>query len=311
MPHYPKPFFRQSRQLWYVQLDGRQINLGAERDAAFSQYHKLMAAPKAPALASATSTTQLVVVLCDRFLEWVQLHRSAATYQWYWWWLQSFVRRNPELTIDELRPYHVQEWVDGQDIAPTTQRNCIRAVKRSIKWAHRQGYIDANPLADLEAPSPGRREVLITGEEYALLLSAVRDPAFYDLVVTTWETGCRPQESLRVEARHVDVKNQRWVFPKSESKNKQLSRVVYLTETALTISRTLVSVYPTGPLFRNSRGTPWSNYAIQCAFRRIKARVGKAVMQRRDIAVADSYIDEFTATLSQLLVPRQRLLHRR
>ena len=90
-------------------------------------------------------------------------------------------------------------------------------------------------------------------------------PTFYDLIVTTWETGCRPQESLRLEARHVDLKNQRWVFPKSESKNKQLSRVVYLTDTAMTISRALMTKYPEGPLFRNSRSMPWTNYAVQCA----------------------------------------------
>ena len=41
MPHYPKPFFRESRQLWYVQLNGRQINLGPNRDAAFTRYHDL------------------------------------------------------------------------------------------------------------------------------------------------------------------------------------------------------------------------------------------------------------------------------
>ncbi len=240
-----------------------------------------MAGPKAAPVAVATTATgQLVVVICDKFLGWVQLHRSAGTYQWYWWRLQSFARRYPKLTVDELRPYHVQEWVDAQDIAPTTQRNCIRAVKRSIKWAHRQGYIDANPLSEMEAPSPERREVLITDAEYTLLLNAIRDPGFYDLVVTTWETGCRPQESLRAEARHVDIKNQRWVFPKSESKNKRVARVVYLTDEALTISRRLMAAYPTGPLFRNSRGTAWTNYAVQCAFRRVRARVGSRLNVR-------------------------------
>ncbi len=154
-----KTVFRKSRQLWYVRIDGRQINLGPDRDVAFALYRDLTAAPKSSAPAARTFRAQLLVVLCDRFLEWVQLHRSAGTYQWYWWRLQSFCRRYPELTIDELRPYHVQEWVDGQDIATTTQRNCLRAVKRSIKWAQRQGYIDSNPLAELE--SPGRREILI------------------------------------------------------------------------------------------------------------------------------------------------------
>ena len=311
MPHYPKPFFRKSRQLWYVQIDGRQINLGPDRDAAFTQYRDLMAAPKLLAPAIRNSAGEMVVVLCDRFLDWVQLHRSAGTYQWYWWRLQSFARRYPDLTIDELKPFHVQEWVDGQDIAATTQRNCIRAVKRSIKWSHRQGYIDANPLADLEAPSAGRREVMIGDEEYARLLNAIRDPAFYDLVVTTWETGCRPQESLRLEARHVDVTNQRWVFPKSESKNKQLSRVVYLTDMALTISRALVTTYPSGPLFRNSRGDGWTNYAVQCAFRRVKARIGKAALKEQGIVVSDPEIDNLVSTLAVRRTSAGQLIDKR
>ena len=43
MPHYPKPFFRAPRGLWYVQIDGRQVNLGPDRDEAFRRYHDLMA----------------------------------------------------------------------------------------------------------------------------------------------------------------------------------------------------------------------------------------------------------------------------
>ena len=53
MAHFPKPFFRAARQLWYVQLNGKQINLGADKDAAFTEYHRLMQdrskAPVAPA----------------------------------------------------------------------------------------------------------------------------------------------------------------------------------------------------------------------------------------------------------------------
>ena len=31
MPHFPKPFFRRKKDRWYVQLDGKQINLGSDR----------------------------------------------------------------------------------------------------------------------------------------------------------------------------------------------------------------------------------------------------------------------------------------
>jgi hypothetical protein len=81
MPRYPKPFFRKSRQLWYVQIDGHQINLGPDRDTAFAQYRDLMATPKLPAPAIPNSAGELVVVLYDRFLDWAQLHCSAGTYQ--------------------------------------------------------------------------------------------------------------------------------------------------------------------------------------------------------------------------------------
>jgi integrase len=168
-----------------------------------------------------------------------------------------------------------------------------------MKWAHRQGYIDINPVAEMEAPSAERREVHITEDQYAQLLGAIRAPGFHDLVVTTWETGCRPQQSLRVEARHVDLQNQRWVFPKSESKKKQMVRVVFLTDAALAASRRLMVMYPTGPLFRNSRGEAWTNYAVQCAFRRVRGRVGKELMKELGIDIEDREIGSATLSLAR------------
>lgn len=44
MPHFSKPWFRQGRG-WYLQLSGKQIKLGKDRDEAFVRYHKLMQSP--------------------------------------------------------------------------------------------------------------------------------------------------------------------------------------------------------------------------------------------------------------------------
>ncbi len=46
MPHFPKPFFKKNCQLWYVEIDRRQHNLGPYKDEAFHQYHQLMARPQ-------------------------------------------------------------------------------------------------------------------------------------------------------------------------------------------------------------------------------------------------------------------------
>ena len=154
MPPYPKPFFRKPRGLWYVQVAGKQPNLGPDREAAFC-YPELMAKPATVPVPARTGDA--VAVLCDRFLEWVQRHRSAATYEWYRYRLQRFVERYPDLTADELRPYHVEQWVDGYTLAQTSRRNYFRSVKRCLHWAVRQGYLAANPIANLEVPSGERK----------------------------------------------------------------------------------------------------------------------------------------------------------
>ena len=74
--HFPKPFFRKSRRLWYVQIDGRQHNLGTDKHKAFESYHELMRQPAATKI-----DPRLVVALFDEFLEWVQTNRAPETYE--------------------------------------------------------------------------------------------------------------------------------------------------------------------------------------------------------------------------------------
>lgn len=42
MAHFPIPFFKKARQLWYVEIDRKQHCLGPDKEAAFVQYHQLM-----------------------------------------------------------------------------------------------------------------------------------------------------------------------------------------------------------------------------------------------------------------------------
>lgn len=113
----------------------------------------------------------------------------------------------------------------------------------------------------------------------------VPDADFRDLQVVSWETGCRPQEWLRVEAHNVDLANSRWVFKEGEGKVAATSvvRVVYLTERAVAITRRRMLKYPEGPLFRNLRGEPWTTDAVNCGFSRIQIRLGKWRMREQGI----------------------------
>jgi integrase len=144
-----------------------------------------------------------------------------------------------------LKPYHVQTWVDSHpDLASGARRNLITAVKRAMKWAEELGYIDRSPLRYMKKPAGGRKEQVVSVAQYQALLDRTKDQEFKDLLIATWETGCRPQESLRVEARHVDLIGNRWMFPAPESKNKRTPRVVYMTPKAMEITRRLAEKHP-------------------------------------------------------------------
>jgi hypothetical protein len=83
MPHFPKPFYRAPRDRWYVEIDGKQINLGPDKDEAYRTYHQIMATrgQAAPPHQVSGERSPPVVAILDLFLEWCQKHRATRTYE--------------------------------------------------------------------------------------------------------------------------------------------------------------------------------------------------------------------------------------
>ncbi len=130
MPHYPKPFFKKARGLWYVEIDRKQINLGPNRDEAFRRYHGMMAQPR-----GYVAPTDSFAAIADTFLEWVERNRSPDTYEWYRYRLQRFLTRYPNLLASEMRSYHVETWA-APGLAPNDD---VVAIADVIE--HEQGDI--------------------------------------------------------------------------------------------------------------------------------------------------------------------------
>lgn len=270
-PKQREPFFRESRQLWYVQLDGRQINLGRDKNLAFARYHELMAerAKKKPA----PHGIKTVNVALERFMDHVSDNRAPRTYEFYKRVLKSFRLSLPcegeQLSISGLLPAHVTDWIAKHPgWAPTTRHGAIHALKKAIRWACKQWRLGESPLADVEAPTPTRREVIITAAQWPELLAASTDNEFRDLLGFLWESGARPQEARNAERRHFDEANRRLVFLKEESKVKKFARVIYLNDAAFETVKRLCEKWPEGKIFRMPNGRPWTRNAIRCRFRR-------------------------------------------
>ncbi len=302
MPKFAKPWYRPSRGVWYVTLHGKQHNLGPEREAAFQKYGELLAKPPEPTEAPKAPSTMLVGLI-QRFMADVRANSAADTVEWYRHRLQRLVDYLSGLNLEgievaELKRGLIKDWLNAYPhLSSGSKRNLARAIQRVMNWAVEQKLIDHNPLAGMKKPKAGKRERVISDAEWEDIQSLVEDPDFRDLLLVTWETGCRPQESLIVEARHVDLVNSRWVFPVAESKT-DLPRFVYLTDRAMEITRRRMLRYPHGPLFRNSNGKPWTTCAVNCAFMRIQFRMGQRIMREQEREISRDEVEEFIANLN-------------
>lgn len=212
MARTPKPWHWKARKGWYVILDGKKIRLGNTKKEATEEFYKRMSEPQQPVIRSDS-----VLSILDLFLDWTERHRNPETFMFYRDHLQPFAKSIPvSLTVSQLKPFHVQEWVDShENWAPGTIRNGIRAVQRAMKWAAEQGYIDRSPIACMEKPKGGTRDLVISLIEYNRILSKITD-SFRDLVEFSWETGARCEESIIIEACHVQ--DGRIVLPISEER---------------------------------------------------------------------------------------------
>jgi integrase len=119
----------------------------------------------------------------------------------------------------------------------------------------------------------------MTPEDFQAVLGCLResDP-FRDLFIFAWYTGARPQECRLIEPRHVELENERVVFPAEEAKGKRTKRIIYLQGPALEIITRLMPEGREGTLFLNQRGLSWSKFAVCNRMFRLSEKLGKRII---------------------------------
>lgn len=288
----PQPFYVQKRELWYVQIGGKQINLGAEKGAAFREYHRLMAL-KNPI--EETTGPLLVVRVIDEYLEHVRLTNKEKTFGVYQHCLNVFYewlsKESPGICMHELKVRHLskfREWMGAQPalakkgkkakpVQPGKLRftgNSMQSVMRTVKgcfaWAANEEVTDRNPFADVKLPGKTPREILVSDEQWDKVMKKVTDEPFRDFLILMKETGCRPGEIRGAELQDFDKQERRIVFKRIDSKGQKYNRVVYLNDTAFKVFLKWSLRITTGKIMRNTEGEPWSKSAINSRVQRLK-----------------------------------------
>lgn len=297
-----KPWYWKARKTWFVCHKGERIPLGPDRDEAFRQFHVIMAKPDTERHPLPRGA---VVAILDDFLTWTEENRAPKTFTRYRDFIQSFVTKYGRMDASDLNPSHVTAWLSShKGWNSTTKRNAITALQRGFNWAVKNRGLDRNPIRGMEKPQAKRRTTVVTAEEFDNLLQHVQDVPFRDLLVVSYDSGSRPQETKQVEARHLQLDKQRAVIPGDEAKRGRTRAIYFPTDRSMEIVTRLAKEHPSGPLFRNNKGQPWTGFAVKLRFDRLQIAIGREEMAKHN--VQSSVTEEAIEALAQKL-PKTRL----
>lgn len=268
----PKPWYRKSVDAWFAQVNRRQIRLANGLDNRHEAKRKLAEL----LLGTQPVKTDVLTVsqVCDTFLTFSKAEHKPDTYEWHRFYLQKFCGRYGDKSTTTLIPYHITEWSSGYPNWKAAKRHARGIVKRAFSWALKEGLVSKNPFADVVVGKSGRRTRVLSNEERAEILAAIRCSRFRDFVLALQETGCRPGEVAQLTASHVDLALGVWILKHHKtSKKTGRDRVIYLTPSMLELSRRLVEQHPSGPLFRGRFGQHLTNQAIRIRFKNLRRKL--------------------------------------
>lgn len=269
-----KPWYRAQTDWWMVTFSGKQYKLVKGRsnkklaEQKFLEFMRTATeAPESPDLK--------VHSACEFYLEWAANNLKPRTYEGQKWYLQSFAESCGPLRIDELRIFHVTQWLDGKKRwGETTRSNASRCVKRVFNWAVDQQILAKNPVVNLKT-GRGRNRIQPMLEDNYLKLKRAASPELKLLLFVLKQTGARPIEIYNltwdeVSAETFCIKDHKTARTKGSPRTIYLSRAMQRLMPRLQMKRKSGCEH----VFLNTRGKPWNCNSVQLSLNRLRRKLG-------------------------------------
>jgi len=280
MPRRAKPFFH--RGWWCTNTGGTRTKLAqgrANKDAAEDALLDLLNERRH--YPDRKTYPQLTVRdLCDKFLDWVELHRAEDTYDDYRDWLNKWVKLHGTTRAREIQANDLEEWkqkLAKQDLSPWTVNHAIISVKTCWSWSVKNDFLAVNPLQKVQKLDTEGRERTFTQKEFLSLLRH-SDALFRQVLLFFRLTGIRPGELRRLSWEQVDFGNHILVIGKHKSRRTakvKKPRIIQLPPAAESLLRwRLRTCGRTERVFLNEDDLPWTYNALRCRMRRLRDRAG-------------------------------------
>jgi integrase len=290
----PFPWYSDTRSGggWFVKLNGDQNFLGKHPDKApppkkgkgggwnppqaiLDEFYKLMALRN-----PASKSDYTLETICALFLEELEETNPdlAKRYDQTLGQFCDFEYRGRPvgklLVNAELEGIHLRKWAETFR-SEQTQRTYINCCKAVLTWAVRKKGVNIshNPLLSVKSPKVESRAVVISPDEHEKLLKLWGNDCFCDFLQAMWFTGARPGEIAGIEARHLE--GGLWRLDPTEHKTGRVTgkdRVIGVCDELYEIVDRLTALHPTGPIFRNSQGRPWTTAASFVRFEKAREK---------------------------------------
>lgn len=275
-----KPWFRASKQAWYIKVGGKQISLGVkgrENEAdAVKAWHRLMAngQPKPEAKPDDVSVAEVVTA----FLADAKSRVQPITLAFYRRFLLPFAECHSKLKADALTPTLVEAYSRKPTWSSSTRHDCLGTLATAFKWAERARLIDRSPLTGIRLPPKESQgaEALVNEADYGKLLNATKGD-FNALLRFLWHTGCRPSEATGLTVEAVDWASACIVLKRHKTAHKGKMRVIYLSPDAQKVLNVQREKYGAGYLFRTAKGNPWARKVVAHKLWRLQRKLGVKV----------------------------------
>lgn len=295
MSRKPSVWYWKDRGVYCTTIDGQRHLLGEDKKQAEKEFYKLMSGR-----GRVTGQAKYLTDVFQPFHEWNKENRAKRTADRYFDFLDAFQRRWPSVRLTDLNPSHVTIWLTEQKgWNSTTKRNAITALQRAFNWGVKNMGLEKNPIKGIEKPEAKTRTTIIPQQDFDAMVVAATGP-FRDLLILTFDTGARPQEIKRLEARHVDLEKQRALIPIEDDPKGGVARAIYFpTDRSLATIRRCMKEHPEGPILRNRLGNPWTGFAVKNAFEKLEEKTGKryhhyalrhSFITRKLVAGVDSHV---------------------
>ncbi len=245
-------------------MGGRFVRLGdTEREAWAELNRRLADRGEGPVRSRVT-----VEELADLWLDAKHADIKPNTWEKYQAYAQSLVDHCGQTLARDLRPLHVSGWLKAHPKWGGVRELAMGVVKMMTRWGKREGWLDADPLAEVTVKGAEPRKPAPEGAIEGLE-AGIRSERFREILAFMLATGVRPGEARTLEAARIDFGAAMAVV-----RGKRGERPIVLPGSILGLLRDLCERHPTGPIFRNTLGEPWQDRALSEQFRACRRRAG-------------------------------------